>query len=131
MDIRFMARYEHVRIFQLSYEITMRTYKITSNFKKEYKYTLGEKLKLLCHEILDLIVEANSNKDKKELLLKLNFKMESLRIYFRVAGDLKLISFGLIGEMNRLFNEIGQQVAGWQKWAEQNAKSTPARVFES
>jgi hypothetical protein len=124
-----MARYEHIRIFQLSYDITVKTYKITANFKKEYKYTLGEKLKLLCHEMLDLIVEANSSKDKKELLEKLNFKMESLRIYFRVASDLKLIGAGLLGEMNKLFNEVGQQVAGWQKWAEQNVQSTPARVL--
>ncbi len=123
-----MARYEHIKIFQLSYEIALKTYKISANFKKEYKYTLGEKLKLICHEMLDLIIEANSSVNKTDSLSKLNFKIESLKVYYRIGHDLKLISPGLLGEMNKHFKEISQQIRAWQKWAKQNNRSTSARV---
>ena len=111
-------RYSHTPIFQKTYSLTVNIYKTTSNFKKEYKYTLGERLKLICHDLLDLIVVINSTKNKSELLEKLNNKLETLRIYLRLAFDLKVISRGKLGELNKQIEEIGKQIGGWQKWAQ-------------
>jgi hypothetical protein len=97
--------------------LTFNVYKIIHNFKKEYKYTLGEKLKLICHDLLDLIVIINSSKDKLEHIKKLNIKLETLRIHLRLAFDLKVVSAGQLGEINRQIDEIGRQIGGWQKWA--------------
>ena len=112
-----MARYDHIIIFQKTYVLTVNIYKATGNFKKEYKYTLGEKLKLLCSELLDLIVVVNSAENKLEPLEKLNNKLETLRIHLRLAFDLKAISRGQLGELNRQIEEIGKQIGGWQRWA--------------
>ena len=112
-----MARYDHTIIFQKAYVLTVNIYKATGNFKKEYKYTLGEKLKLLCSELLDLIVVVNSAENKLEPLEKLNNKLETLRIHLRLAFDLKVISRGQLGELNRQIEEIGRQIGGWQRWA--------------
>ena len=38
-------RYEHTQIFQKIYQLVLTVYKVVSNFKREYKYSLGEKLK--------------------------------------------------------------------------------------
>ena len=112
-----MARYDHISIFQKTYVLTVNVYKATGNFKKEYKYTLGEKLKLLCSELLDLIVVVNAAEDKLKSLEKLNNRLETLRIHLRLAFDLKAISRGQLGELNRQIEEIGRQIGGWQKWA--------------
>ena len=112
-----MAKYSHIPIFQKTYTLTVNVYKASSNFKKEYKYTLGEKLKLACHDLLDLIVIINSSEDKLEFLEKLNNKLESLRIHLRLAFDLKIISAGHLGKLNKEIDEIGRQIGGWQKWA--------------
>ena len=40
-----MSRYEHIRIFQCAYMLTIEIYKTAGNFNREFKYTLGEKLK--------------------------------------------------------------------------------------
>jgi hypothetical protein len=110
-------RYSHTPIFQATYILTLAIYKATGNFKKEYKYTLGEQLKLLCHNLLDLIVLANITQEKALELEKLNIKLETLRIHLRLAFDLKAVSAGLLGELNRQIEEIGKQIGGWQKWA--------------
>ena len=39
-----MSRYEHIRIFQCAYMLTIEIYKTTGNFSREFKYSLGEKL---------------------------------------------------------------------------------------
>jgi four helix bundle protein len=112
-----MARYEHIAIFQSAYILTLEIYRSVSNFKKEHKYTLGEKLKLICHGMLDLIMIANSEKNKNEYLRKLEYKTETLRIYLRLAFDLKIISAGYLEKTNKQLEEIKKQIGGWQKWA--------------
>lgn len=115
-----MAKYDHTPIFQKSYILTVHIYRASSNFKREYKYTLGEKLKNLCNEMLDLVVEANSAKDKPQFIEKLDKKLETLRIHLRLAFDLKAISSGQLEVLNKQINEIGRQIGGWQKWAMKN-----------
>jgi len=113
-----MARYEHIKIFQCAYLLTLEVYKTTKNFSKEYKYTLAEKLKNIAHELLDLIMQTNTlpDKEKSKLFLLIDFKKENLRIYLRIACDLKIISGGRLGELNTKIEEIGRQLGGWQKW---------------
>ena len=60
-----MSRYEHIRIFQCAYMLTIEIYKTTGNFSREFKYTLGEKLKNAAHDILDAIMRINSLPTKK------------------------------------------------------------------
>lgn len=114
-----MSRYSHTPIFQKTYILVLDIYKAASNFKKEYKYTLAEKLKLISHELLNLIVLANSQKEKRETLRELDYKLEALRINLRLAYDLKVISAGQLGIFNEKIEEIGKQIGGWQKWANQ------------
>ena len=114
-----MAQYFHTAIFQSTYILTLEIYKTTCNFKKEYKYTLGEKLKVISGELLDLIVLANSADKKIELLQKLDNRLETLRIHIRLAFDLKIITPGKLEIINKQIEVIGRQVGGWQKWAKQ------------
>lgn len=85
-----MSRYEHIRIFQCAYMLTIEIYKTTGNFSREFKYTLGEKLKNSAHEILDAIMKVNSmsDKEKQKYFPGIDFRKESLRVYLRIAADL-------------------------------------------
>ena len=116
-----MARYEHIKIFQCAYILTIEIYKTTGNFGREFKFTLGEKIKNAAHEILDAIMRVNSlpDKDKPAGLSEIEFKKENLRIYLRIACDLKLISPGRVGILNEKIEELGRQLGGWQKWTAQ------------
>lgn len=116
-----MARYEHIAIFQSAYMLTLEIYKTTKNFNKEYKYTLGERLKNIAHQLLDLVIKTNNmpGKEKLDGIRQIDSKKEELRIHLRLAHDLKVVSSGQFGVFNEKLEEIGKQVGGWQKWAEQ------------
>lgn len=114
-----MARYDHLPLFKTAYKLCLEVYKITKDFSREYKYTLGEQIKETSHEILDLVIETNSLEDKnkgKNLTLLL-LKTEKLRMYLRISCDLKILSASLLGKMALQLEEIGKQAAGWQKWS--------------
>lgn len=123
-----MPRYDHTKIFQSVYLLTIEIYRASSKFNKDYKYTLGEKLKDLCGDLLDLVVVANAATDKSELLRKLDLQLEKIRIHLRIAFDLKVISLGIFEVFSRQLDELGRQLGGWQKWAEKFSQSTSARV---
>jgi len=99
-------------------------YKITHNFKKEYKYTLGEHIKNNSHDIIDLIIKINSlqNINKLEYIDILIMKVEKLRIYLRISCDLKNISPELLGLISEKFEEMGKQINGWKKWINDQCK---------
>ena len=109
-----MSRYEHIRIFQCAYMLTIEIYKTTGNFSREFKYSLGEKLKNSAHEILDAIMRVNSmpDKEKEKCFPEIDLKKENLRVYLRIAADLKLISPGRLGVLNERIEELGRQLGG-------------------
>jgi len=113
-----MPRCEHIKIFQCAYILTIEIYKTTGNFSREFKHTLGEKLKNASHELLDTISKVNSlpDKEKQKYFSTIDFKKENLRIYLRIACDLELISPGRLGALNERIEEIGRQLGGWQKY---------------
>ena len=113
-----MARYEHIKIFQCAYILTIEIYKTTGNFSREFKYTLGEKLKNASHNLLNIIRKVNSlpDKEKQKYFEEIDFRKENLRIYLRIACDLKLISSSRLGILNESIEEIGRQLGGWQKY---------------
>ncbi len=121
-----MARYDHLPIFQLAYKMCLNTYKIAKNFKREYKYTLGEKLKSNSHKIIDFVVEANSlsNEKKYRILNKLFLSVEKQKVYWRIACDLKVISIGLSEIIFGDVENLEKQSANWMSWVKHSERKT-------
>jgi hypothetical protein len=55
-----MARYEHLPIFKRMMELTIFIENTVRNFSRYHKYTMGSELRVMCHEGLALIGEANT-----------------------------------------------------------------------
>jgi len=60
-----VAQYEHLPIYKQTYDLLLRIMTATKNFPREYKYTLGQKLKDEVIELVVLIYRANSVRDKE------------------------------------------------------------------
>ena len=48
-----MAQYQHLPIYKLTYDLLSKITLVTAGFSKNYKYSLGEKLRA---EVVDLVV---------------------------------------------------------------------------
>ena len=64
-----MARHEHLPIYKQSYELLNQIVVITKEFPREYKFTIGQRLRDDVIELLVLIYRANNKKDKTEIII--------------------------------------------------------------
>jgi len=115
-----MSRYNHLPVFQKSYDLTLEIYQTTHNFPREYKYTLGQKIKEISNELLDWIVVTNAQEDKNPYFSKIKLQIERLRIQIRVSYDLKIIKSQRLEFLSRVLEEISMQISGWENWARKN-----------
>lgn len=112
-----MAQYNHLPIFQSGYGLVLKIYQITHHFPREYKYTLGQKLKDISADFLDFIVIANSQENKTAALNEARTRLERLRIHIRLAQDLKIITLRGYESLCRSLEELSKQLSGWLEWS--------------
>jgi len=103
-----MSRYVHLPIFQKGYDLNLEIYHITHNFPREYKYSLGQKLKEITSELLEWIIITNSKEDKQSCFPEMKVRIERLRIHLRTAYDLKIINTKRLEYLNRMLEEISK-----------------------
>jgi hypothetical protein len=125
-----MAMYDTLPVFKKSYDLTIEIYKMASCLSREYKYTIGEKLKNTSLELLLQIYNANSAVKKEAHIDKCREKVETARLLIRLLCDLRQISIKKMAALNTLIESIGRQLTGWKRSAGRSAVSAPAAVNE-
>lgn len=94
-------------------------FELTKNFSKEYKYTVGEKLKNEVLELLLNVYRANSQYQKKEILQKGRENIEIVRVLLRIVKDMRQINIERFTDINLKIENISKQFAGWHKSCKQ------------
>jgi four helix bundle protein len=112
-----MALYDTLPVYKASYDLMLMVFEFCRHFRKEYKYTLGEKLKNETLEMIMNIYRANSKADKSQLLQNARENIEVVRLLFRLTKDLKLIPLNKFISINEKIENISKQLTGWQRSA--------------
>jgi|CXWL01.1.fsa_nt_gi hypothetical protein len=55
-----MARYEHLLIYKTAMDLAVYLEQVVRTFSRYHKYTLGSELRQQSHELVTLIIRANS-----------------------------------------------------------------------
>jgi hypothetical protein len=84
-----MAQAEHLPIYKASYDLCLYLERVTRNFSRAHKYTLGADLRDGTRRVLKLIVRANARYDKVPLLLEVREEIEALKVVVRLCQDVK------------------------------------------
>ena len=119
-----MAAYNQLPVYKAGYDLLLELFQLTHNFNREYKYTLGEKLKNEVTDLLTNIYKANKTFTKHELIDKARVNLEIVRLYIRILKDLKQISQNRHVNINERIENISKQLAGWYKSANKNKPNT-------
>jgi hypothetical protein len=114
-----MAQYSHLPIYIKTYESVKLVYRIVRQFRKEYKYTLGTELQQIIWQILDEVITVNSLPDtkKSEGIERVSRLFDKFKIRFRFAYEMGLLSGEKFGIAQKQFEEVGNMIGGWKKWA--------------
>ncbi len=107
--------YDELPVYKASYDLLLDIFQFTTNFTREYKFTLGERLKNEAVELIVLVFRANSKTSKYDILQEAREQIELLRLLIRLLKDLKQISLKSFVRINERVENVSKQLTGWQK----------------
>ena len=86
-----------------------------ANFPKDQRFLLADRIEIILLDILEMLIEAVYSKNKREILIKVNLKLDVLRFMTRIAKDMKYINLKSYDFFCQSNIEIGKMVGGWLK----------------
>jgi len=110
-----MAIYLYLPVYKASYDLIIELFKVIKEFNREYKYTLGESVKKEAIKMVTDIYRANVSFFKKPHIEKAREKIETIRIFFRVARDLRQVGLKRFVDVNEKIENVSKQLTAWQR----------------
>ena len=102
-------------IQQRVYDMILYAYPALEQMPKSQKFSLAADMKHCMDRIMRLVITANKKYTKKTTLQELDVEIASLKIYLRIAYDLKYLPPKKYEVWSGQLVEIGKMVGGWIK----------------
>ncbi len=80
-----MSHYDELPVYKASYDLLLEIFRFTANFSREYKYTLGERLKNEALELIVYVYKANRTNSKYEIIQSAREQIELIRLLLSFA----------------------------------------------
>lgn len=112
-----MARYLHLPIYKTGYELLGQIVRVTKELPREYKFTLGQRLRDEVIDVLVLVYRANSQKDKTAVLAEILERVLVIELLIRLCHDLKILSRRHYAGLAEITESLARQTEGWKKSA--------------
>ena len=123
---------EDMIVFHKTYEFIKWLHALLNNFPKSEKYTLAQKIENASLSVLEGVIKSNHDFDKAASIEATIVELDKLRVFFRLAKDLRFISFAQYEEGAKMIDEIGRLLGGWKKKTsprmQQPARESGARL---
>lgn len=103
------------RAVQACHELLAWLIPLLDQFPRVRRFTLGERLETGLLAVLEDLVEAAYNRDRRPALLRANRRLAVCRHLWRLALELKVITLKRYEHGARLMEDLGRQVGGWLK----------------
>jgi hypothetical protein len=120
-----MATYDHLPVYKTSYDLLTEIFRFSQNFKREYKFTIGESLKNETITMITNIYRANSTYEKQSPIEKAKENIEIIRLFFRLLKDLQQINLKKFIDINEKVESVSKQLTAWKKYNENKANTQP------
>ncbi len=106
-----------IPIFKKAYDLTKKLYELRGTVPKHDRYALWQRCENLILEILEGILLASQLRkaQKLEPLEQVSVKLNVLRVFLRLAKDLKIMDLKKYGLLEEMVDEIGRMLGGWIK----------------
>lgn len=99
------------------YDLYKTFYGYAKLFPKKDKYVLGSKCEEYIIATLELLLTASSapKSEKRVFIVRANVKFDALKIFIRIANDVKMLDNKKYLVLQKQLQEIGRMLGGWQK----------------
>ena len=97
------------------YDLLLWIVPVLEKFPRTQRFLLGDRIETHLLQIMELLIKAAYTKNKRDLLISANLKLEILRYLIRLAKDLRYLSIKKYEFISKALNEIGKEIGGWLK----------------
>lgn len=103
-------------LFQKTYDLILEVHPVIVNkFPKNQRFVLGQKIENTLIAILEIAITINLSKPTVNYFRRLDIEIQKLKIFIRLAKDLKFISIKKYEYLEEKVIEIGKMTGGWKK----------------
>ena len=117
-----------IPIFAKTYDLLLWLVPATLKYPREHRFALAIRTQQVAFDFNELIILARKTRDKRQLLLQADAKLEQLRLYLRLAHDLNLITLRQYEHVSREVSAIGALLGDWMKRTGARAEPAAPRV---
>lgn len=93
-------------------------------FPRSQKFLLGDRIQTTALDVQERLLEATYSKARTRSLSGANMAIEKLRMFFRLAYDLRYLDMRRYEHAARSLDEVGRLVGGWIRQDSGNAQAT-------
>ncbi|GAA7772033.1 hypothetical protein RN01_06940 [Cupriavidus sp. SHE] len=110
-----MALHTDLPIYKAAYDLLDVVTEITRSMPRDFKVSLGGKIRDEIVEITVLICRGNVYRDKSQPLLDLVERLQVVELLLRLCVDKRLIARPQYAKAVSITTSIGKQANGWRK----------------
>lgn len=124
-----MGKYTSLSIYKITRPWVGEVIRVTKQFDKAYKFSLGEDIRRHCIDFMMQIFRANVNQDRRfNELTEMVYVFERLHIELELAYDLGQIPQNRYFVIFKPMGEIQAQMHKWKRYAEDAHKAMERRM---
>lgn len=112
-----MALHTSLPIYKVAYDLLNIITDLSKDMPRDFKASIGGKLRDETVEIVNLIFRANVAVEKVPYLTKLIERLQVTELWLRVSRDKRIISTKQYARAVELTQSIGKQAGGWRRSA--------------
>jgi hypothetical protein len=112
-----MALSTTLPIYKVTYDLLRVVTDMTRNMPRDFKLSIGGRIREECVALVVLIYRANVATDKTPHLSELLERLQVVELMLRLARDMHLIATKQYAACIALTGDAGKQANGWRKHA--------------
>jgi hypothetical protein len=109
-----MALHTQLPIYKVAYDLLSVATEVTRNMPRDFKASLGGKIRDECVALLVLILRANTAANKVPHLTELLERNQVAELLLRLCKDMRFISVPQYAKAIALTDQVGRQANGWR-----------------
>ncbi|MBQ3361232.1 MAG: four helix bundle protein [Prevotella sp.] len=129
LNVELLPERDNVQVYKDGFDLLLLVYRSTIGLKRDYRYTLGEEMKLTVQHLLASIYEAKKTTPRAALLSDALHWVYEAKVLYRVMDELKLLRDWQCSAYIHYLATISKQLTAWHKYErrkENEKKTTPA-----
>jgi hypothetical protein len=122
-----MAAAKNLPIYKVAYDLFKEVTESTRNMPRDFRLSVGGRIRDETLEIVTLIFRANAAADKVPYLSNLLERVDVVDLLLRLAHDMRFISTKQYAAAIALTEQVGKQAGGWRKHSASSPVASPSR----